>query len=273
MLAQSTAKPKKTKYEIKDWIEIYSSWNHLLKPEEVVLQKLKPVLPTMRMLDIGVGGGRTTHFFCDAVREYVGIDFDDNMIEACRKKFPQRSGKVSFHTCDARSIEMFEDGSFDFVLFSFNGMDYLPWEDRPKAFREILRVGKRGGYFLFSTHNLNSVERLFSLRQITDTRSFFREWKRYFLLRLRNEDANKLKARDHAQIYDGVYSKKLRWLIPSLFRKMGFFWYTRPELQVQQLNDLGFRNIILYTVDGREFRDVAEAGASKDYWVHYFCEM
>ena len=41
------------------------------------------------------------------------------MIEACRARFSGQSWPhVGFRICDARSMPEFEDGSFDFVLFS-----------------------------------------------------------------------------------------------------------------------------------------------------------
>ena len=75
----------------------------------------------MKMLDIGVGGGRTTLHFAPLVKEYVGIDYSQNMIKACQERFAQ----VSFQTADARSMGIFKDSTFDFILFSYNGIDYI----------------------------------------------------------------------------------------------------------------------------------------------------
>lgn len=38
----------------------------------------------MTMLDIGVGAGQTTPYFAQSVKEYIGIDYSSQMIQACR---------------------------------------------------------------------------------------------------------------------------------------------------------------------------------------------
>jgi ubiquinone/menaquinone biosynthesis C-methylase UbiE len=47
----------------------------------------------------------------------------------------------------------FENETFDFVMFSFNGLDYLSHSDRLLALGEIRRVLKPAGLLLFSSHN------------------------------------------------------------------------------------------------------------------------
>lgn len=103
----------------------------------------------MKMLDIGVGAGRTTHYFAHLTKEYVGIDYSENMIKVCREKFQNYPKKISFEVCDARSLKFFEDSYLDFVLFSYNGLDYMNHEDRLRVLREIRRATKEGGTFVF----------------------------------------------------------------------------------------------------------------------------
>lgn len=75
----------------------------------------------MRILDLGVGGGRTTPYLSSLSRNYVGVDYSQEMIRVCRKKFPGKR----FIVLDASDLSSFEDSSFDAVVFSFNGLDYL----------------------------------------------------------------------------------------------------------------------------------------------------
>lgn len=138
--------------EIADWVKIYTAWDDLLPPERVVLKRFRERLGAMVMLDIGVGGGRTTYHFAPLVRQYVGIDVDPAMVEACLRRFPHRPSHVQLMVCDAREMSAFGDGAFDFVLFSYNGLDYLAHGDRLLALREIARVtrpatGYRGTVF------------------------------------------------------------------------------------------------------------------------------
>ena len=56
-------------------VKEYSIQTTLHKPEQTILNILKPILPNMKMLDIGVGAGRTTIQFAPLVKEYIGIDY------------------------------------------------------------------------------------------------------------------------------------------------------------------------------------------------------
>jgi ubiquinone/menaquinone biosynthesis C-methylase UbiE len=111
----------------------------------------------MKMLDIGVGGGRTTGHFAPLVKSYIGIDYAEEMIAACKLRYLDFA-RVSFAVCDARAMRIFADHAFDFILFSFNGIDYIPHRDRVRVFAEIRRVGRPGALFYFSTHNLQALE-------------------------------------------------------------------------------------------------------------------
>lgn len=265
----------KTPAEIDDWVEIYAAASYLHKPEKIILEKLKNKLPTMKMLDIGIGGGRTTCHFAKLAGQYVGIDFDEGMIEACKKRFQTNGDKISFLVCNAKSMTMFEDESFDFVVFSFNGIDYLSHEDRLQALKEMNRVAKKTGYFLFSTHNLNSVDRLVSLPRFRVRRpeKFAKALYRHFLLKILNGNIEALKSERYARINDGVYCHKLSWLIRGFLRGLGYFYYSKPEEQIKQLNDHGFKILNIYAVDGKEITDRHQLHSIKDYWLHYFCQI
>ena len=132
--------------EVVDW---YDHLEIILKPEEVILKKITPVIRDKRLLDIGIGGGRTTKFLLEISRDYTGIDYTPRCVEIVRRKYPNANTLSG----DARDLRAFGDAAFDFVLFSFNAIDYMVHEDRIKALDEIHRVLKPGGLFMFSTHN------------------------------------------------------------------------------------------------------------------------
>jgi SAM-dependent methyltransferase len=255
-------------YEIPDWVDIYAQWDQLLEPERRVLERLNDRLKAMKMLDVGVGGGRTTCHFAHVVKEYVGVDVDPAMVAACLRRFPERPATVRFAQCDVRSMPMFEDETFDLVLFSFNGLDYLAHEDRLVALREVARVTRRGGYFLFSTHNLRSIGSLFSIRP---SQGIVSGICRPLLLRLWNGRPRRLAAQRHARIYDGVYLGKLRWVVLSTLRGMGYYYYSHPAEQVAQVEAAGFRVVAAYGVGGNEL-DRDALWQSRDRWIYYLCE-
>jgi ubiquinone/menaquinone biosynthesis C-methylase UbiE len=110
--------------------------------------------PGMAILDMGVGGARTTPYLSQRASRYVGMDYSEEMVRLCRDKFPQ----LEFLVADASDLSAFSDGSFDAIVFSFNGLDYLfPQEHRWKCLRECERVLPVGGVFVFSSHNPRSV--------------------------------------------------------------------------------------------------------------------
>ena len=100
-------------------------------------------------LDIGIGAGRTTQLLLQLTRDYVGVDYTQEMVEASRKRYPG----IRIERMDARDLAAFADGQFGFAMFSFNGIDSVGQEDRVKVLREVHRVLEPGGLFLFSAHN------------------------------------------------------------------------------------------------------------------------
>jgi ubiquinone/menaquinone biosynthesis C-methylase UbiE len=88
------------------------------------------------MLDIGVGGGRTTHFFSQITKEYIWVDYCENMVKVCREKF-NRYSNVSFAVADARDLSVYKDDTSDFILFSFGVFDVVEHKDRTRVLGEI----------------------------------------------------------------------------------------------------------------------------------------
>jgi ubiquinone/menaquinone biosynthesis C-methylase UbiE len=257
--------------DLDHFVQVYSSWSHLFPPEKIVLERLVDELPSMRVLDIGVGGGRTTVHLSPRVRQYVGVDMDPGMLAACEKRFAGRPGSVSFQQCNAVSLAPFADASFDFVLFSFNGIDYLRWPERRRALEEMFRVLRPGGYMLFSCHNLNSLHQLYWLKSTSGLGDFLREAMRYILVRLCNGRVRKLQQRDYVQFYDVIYLTTPKRFLASLFRGLGRFCYSKPEAQVRQLEEVGWRILATYAEKGALLETAEERNASQDFWLHYFC--
>ncbi|NET61675.1 MAG: class I SAM-dependent methyltransferase [Symploca sp. SIO2E6] len=148
-----------TTYTAASIVNYYAGLDWLQPAEIAILERLQPQLGTMKMLDIGVGGGRTTLYFAPLVKKYVGIDYSPQMIAACQQRFKDSEYPMILEIGDARDMSQFDDNSFDFILFSYNGIDYVSHEDRLKILAEVKRVGKSGCYFFFSSHNLQALEK------------------------------------------------------------------------------------------------------------------
>ena len=102
------------------------------------------------ILDLGVGAGRTTPYLSAVAGRYIGVDYSPTMIEVCRRRFPD----TEFRQLDVRNMSCFKSGSFDAIVFSYNGLDTLcPLQDRNGAVREIVRCLRQDGIFIFSANN------------------------------------------------------------------------------------------------------------------------
>lgn len=109
--------------------------------------------PPAHVLDVGCGTGRTTKVLVEAGFDVTGIDISAEMV----RRANQHIDGVTFCVADAVNIP-FDELSFDHVLFSYNGLDYIPTqEERKQALRELWRVLRTDGYFVFSSHNARRV--------------------------------------------------------------------------------------------------------------------
>jgi SAM-dependent methyltransferase len=134
----------------RDTVRVYERLQGFTDPgEQAALEYVTPRVRGRAILDIGVGAGRTTELLLPVSRDYVGIDYTQEMVQACRRRHPG----VRIEQMDARDLGAFADGQFALVMFSFNGIDSVGPQDRLRVLREAHRVLEPGGLFLFSAHN------------------------------------------------------------------------------------------------------------------------
>jgi ubiquinone/menaquinone biosynthesis C-methylase UbiE len=245
-------------------VKYYAQLKALQPAEQTILNLFKDRWSSIKMLDIGVGGGRTTPYFSQVTADYSGIDYSAAMIAACTTRFSTYP-QASFEIADARDMSQFEDNSFDFILFSFNGIDYVSHTDRLKVFQEISRVGKSGGHFCFSSHNLQAFEREFNFR----SQLSFNPLKTYTnlvmftLLRTFNPSLTlqKLKTATHAIVKDESHNFRLNT------------YYVRHQEQLDQLEP-NFSDIKSYSwSSGLELTHEQASNTTSDLWLYYLCKI
>ncbi len=130
----------------------YAGLDYLTPCERMLIEAY--VAPGAAVLDLGVGGGRTTPHLLAKAGRYLGVDYSAEMIRLCREKFPG----VEFRQADASNMPLLKDKSLDVVIFSFNGIDWLwPLEKRRSCIGECGRLLRPGGVFVFSSHNPRSI--------------------------------------------------------------------------------------------------------------------
>jgi len=264
-------------YNSKKIYNDYARRNYLEKPEITILDELFYQLASMDMLDMGVGGGRTTSYFAPAAKSYIGADYASQMIKVCREKFKD---KYKFIESDVRSMNEFEDNSFDFVLFSYNGIDSFGHPDRLKALKEIRRVLKNNGYFCFSSHNLNwkNLHKLFSfklndynnknmyeIKNLIKRQTYLFKTKcRAFRLALLNKSFKmtyliaRLREKNYGHLYDNSLNGKAK------------IYYISYHEQLRQLKRAGFVEIFSYSRNGLKTTDEEEL--NKSGWIYYLCK-
>ncbi|MBU2986876.1 methyltransferase domain-containing protein [Saccharophagus degradans] len=251
-------------YNTPEIVEGYAQETHLQAPEESILSELIAELAQLKVLDIGVGGGRTTLHLAGRCMAYTGVDINQNMILACEQRFRNWPCNLTFSIADARTLETLEDNSFDLVLFSFNGIDYVNHQDRIRAFASIYRVLRPGGYFVFSSHNTNCIPSLLSLRThlsrnpINTARGLLQWFKLNFI---HNKRTTLKQASKSAKIMlnDGAFNFGLQT------------YYVSVQEQIRQLDGMfSVKNIYSLTT-GKPFTSRESAEASTDSWLYYLC--
>ena len=246
-------------------VQHYAQLGALQPAEKTVLDRLCDRLPGMKMLDIGVGGGRTTKHFAAIVGDYIGIDYSAEMIAACRKRFAASSQTALFEVCDARDLSRFQDNSFDFVLFSFNGIDYVSHADRLKVFQEVSRVGKAGGYFCFSSHNLQGLEQAFAFREQLTLNPFKTYVNLVMLALLRLCNRSMTLQGLHSSAYVVVRDESHNFRLQT--------YYVRPTEQLSQL-DANFSDVNVYAwKSGLPLAGERELATNADLWLYYLCAI
>jgi ubiquinone/menaquinone biosynthesis C-methylase UbiE len=139
-------------YLCPDVVDRYASASYLTQCEQTIFDE--DVGPEKDILDLGVGGGRTAGFLGPKARKYVGTDRSINMVKTSHEKFPQ----LHFEVADAADLSQFADGSFDVVVFSFNGLGELyPHAKRLACHNEVHRVLRPRGLWVFSMHHAGSL--------------------------------------------------------------------------------------------------------------------
>jgi len=127
----------------------------LWESEKMMIKKY--FIPESRILDIGCGAGRTTiGLYRLGYHLIEGLDLSEAMIAQARRISKELKYDITFRVGDAACLD-YDDETFEVALFSFNGIMQIPGkENRIKVLKEIKRILKPEGYFLFTTHDRDS---------------------------------------------------------------------------------------------------------------------
>lgn len=149
----------------------------LWESEKMMIEKY--FNPEKRILDIGCGAGRTAIGLYKLGYYLVeGLDLSEAMIVQARRISKELNYDITFRTGDAACLD-YDDETFETALFSFNGIMQIPGrENRIKVLKEIKRILKPKGYFLFTTHDRDGSK---------EYESFWKEEKRRWALHIQDK--------------------------------------------------------------------------------------
>lgn len=240
----------------------YARKAELNRPEAEIFRRYAADIRGNRILDLGVGGGRTTGFLLELSRYYVGVDYSPQMIELCRRRFPGANLRVM----DARDLSALPDGGFDFVLFSKAGIDAVGPQDRLSVLAEVHRTLKDGGLFVFSSHNRNThipkpwALSHFDVSLLRDPIRFGKRLVSYpvgIMNYLRNAQRNEIADEYCVRVDSGDMYSLVHYRIT-------------PAAQGRQLERAGFCDVEAVGMDGRSM-SAAEWESAEDSSIHYVC--
>ena len=228
----------KTTYSRADVVKYYQNTEVLLKAEEILFEKLSATIKNSKILDIGIGGGRTTKYLLPISPDYTGVDYVPQFAAETAKKYP--SAKIL--CSDATNLKEFEPETFDFVLFSYNGLDSISNEQRLLVFKEVYRVLKKGGIFMFSSHNRDYQDfNKFPWQRKIEYDMQFLKYFLYCLYHLPKHykmKKHELFTDDYAIVNDGDHRYSL------------LLYYISIDKQAKQLTEFGFSDIEAFDMKG-----------------------
>ncbi|WP_210438907.1 class I SAM-dependent methyltransferase [Nocardioides xinjiangensis] len=246
--------PPHAVYTDEEVVAFYSRFEEQRPAELAWVQENRELLGESRVLDLGVGAGRTTPLLMPLSRTYVGVDYSPPLVHAARERFPDADLRVG----DARSMPWIEPASIDVVVFSFNGIDTMGSDDRALVLAEVFRVLRPGGWFLFSSHNQDAhgYRRLARFERPRLSRVWLKRTARRLSALAR-----------HARMRrDEVFGDG--WSIINDeahdYRLMHF--YATKEYQEQALAGAGFELAQVYRQDGRHWTGPDTESLDLHYW-------
>jgi len=230
--------------------------------ERVAMDYVKDRVAGQPILDIGVGAGRTTAMLREMGGDYIGIDYTQEMVDACRVRHPG----VRIERMDARDLGAFADNSFGLAVFSFNGIDAVDLAGRQAILAEVHRVLRPGGLFLMSAHNRDGPghgERP-RLHCEFSWNPFKLAWRTLRLLR-----SLPLSVRNHRRLR-ALNESHAQWSIMNCgAHDFGIVVvYTTLAEQKRQLREAGFETeLVVDNVAGRPVTANTDTHAA--WWFHY----
>ncbi|MCZ7463474.1 class I SAM-dependent methyltransferase [Rhizobium rhizogenes] len=239
--------------DIAEWYD-----NQQLYPaERIILDQFRHAYAGKRLLDLGVGTGRTTKPLLPLVGDYIGIDRSQPMLALARRNFPA----ATFLDMDVRAIGQFGAERFDCVLGALAILSAFGHEDRLAIIHAISSILAPGGYFIFSFHN--------------------RQWKRAggMPLHRRSWHPREVVNSLHPQSWINYLrlqaatrqTPEYAILVDQAHRWSGLFYFIDLAAQTRQLEAAGFEIVARFGENGRPIEENSDT--SNDGLLNLVCRV
>jgi SAM-dependent methyltransferase len=239
----------------------------LLPVEVMILVRYRETL-SRKVLEVGCGAGRILGYLVAIGGEAHGIDISPAMVEHCASVYPAAKVGVG----DMAALSETVQGPFDAIIAADNVIDVFDDVKRRRVLEEMRALLAPGGLLIFSSHNLDYVDRAggageesrpalrarrmlvkAASRPLTELAGYARRLPR----RIRNRrrlGALERRADDHAIINDEAHDYAL------------LHYYIRRDDQARQLAETGYELIECLDVDGGV---VGPGEVNPSPWLHY----
>ncbi len=127
----------------------------LWESEKILCEKFFPA--NASILELGCGAGRIAFgLWAAGRRDITATDFSPAMVETAGAINETQNTGIRFEVADATDLP-YPENTYDCAIFGFNGLLMIPVPARREAaLREIRRVLKPGGVFIFTGHDRNT---------------------------------------------------------------------------------------------------------------------
>ncbi|MEO0272755.1 MAG: methyltransferase domain-containing protein [candidate division WOR-3 bacterium] len=209
----------------------YEEWARYIRS----LFQMAPLKPIRKVLDLAMGTGTLSILMQKMGFDVYGLDFSTGMLKVAQSKFKKTGYVPSLVKADFRDIP-FKNSSFEGVFSTFDSLNNIldPLE-LERVFREVRRILKKGGAFVFDLNTEWSLKEEWDNKtRVEETTNTISIWKSryingisylYFTLLVR-ESAN-------SDLYKKVF---------TVFRERG---YDPPEVR-KLLKKSGFTKVFCF---------------------------